>query len=113
MAETTNKSENQYDVLFTNQKIQLDNAISSSQAMGNVLVQEVQNAVTTKNLVAENATQGANLTNTNVLHLCNSLNAMVVRQADLATDKQWNKEIAECVAENMLMRGLPPAQKQE
>ncbi len=99
------KEENQYDILFTNQKIQLDNAITAAQAINNILIQALQNAVTVSNMVANNAAQASNLANNNAIHLSNVLNSAVVRHADLAADKQWNKDVAEMVADNVLLRG--------
>lgn len=99
------KAENQYDILFSNQGVQLDNLMSTSQAMNNTLTQAMQNAISSENIITGNATQGMNLSNNNALHLSNALNSSVVRQVDLAADNQWNKDIAEAVADNLLIRG--------
>lgn len=102
--EDVNKSENEYDILFSNQKINLDNTICITHALRASNVQISQNAVTGGNIVAENAVQSTNLTLNNVSHLSNALNAMVVRLADLAADKQWNESGG---SDDLYIYGLP------
>lgn len=106
------KGENDQQFLKANQKIQLDNTMTVEQALNNILVQAVQNVVSVSNMVANNAAQASNLVNTNALHLSNALNASILRHADIATDRQWNKDIAEMVAENLLLRTLENQQEE-